>query len=30
MNVGGRDEDNYDGGTVVSRGENCDDFDVGC
>jgi hypothetical protein len=30
MHVGGRDEENYDGGAVVSRGENWDGFDAGC
>jgi hypothetical protein len=33
MHVGGRDEESYDGGTVVSRGEPnlCwDGFDAGC
>jgi hypothetical protein len=31
MHVGGRDEENYDGGTVVNRGEreNWDDLDDG-
>jgi hypothetical protein len=32
MHVGGRDEENCDGGTVVNRGksENWDEFDAGC
>jgi hypothetical protein len=32
MHVGGRDEENYDGGAVVNRGEieNWDEFDAGC
>jgi hypothetical protein len=30
MHVGGRDEENYDGGAVMSRGENWDEFDAGC
>jgi hypothetical protein len=30
MHVGGRDEENNDGSTVVNRGENWDEFDVGC
>jgi hypothetical protein len=32
MHVGGRYEENYDGGTVVNRGEseNWDEIDVGC
>jgi hypothetical protein len=30
MHVDGRDEENYDGGAVVSRGENLDEFDAGC
>jgi hypothetical protein len=30
MHVGGRDEENYDGGAVVNRDENWDDQDAGC
>jgi hypothetical protein len=32
MHVDGRDEENYDGGAVVNRGEseNWDEFDAGC
>jgi hypothetical protein len=32
MHVGGRDEENYEGGVVVNRGEseNWDDLNAGC
>jgi hypothetical protein len=30
MHVDGQDEENYDGGAVVNRGKNWDEFDAGC